>query len=345
MVTTAYFAFSAEHRANVRAELERDAVGKVGVADVARALGAKWRALSDDEKKEWATRASEVSKRAAEGNPGGKGDATTGGVAVKRARTDATTAVSELPVSRVKKLVARDEDVSRLSRGAALALAAAVEHFVKLVVVGSQAMMRGAGRKTLRFEDFEAHVRRMENLGFIRDQMQAVREAITASAPVSRNNNNAADAQIDIGENNANATTGATAPASKNPDDGDAHIKKAMRPLTLTSFFGAAQEPDADAERNGTTTATADAATTHRPDVGDERVREEGAETEDEDELEADDGDDDVEKDRARVDDEDEDQDDIVADVHVDDEHDIDADDDDDDDDDDAHRGLDDDTL
>ena len=49
---TAYFAFSAAHRAAVREELQAAAgpEGKVGVAAVAQALGRKWQALDDSEK-------------------------------------------------------------------------------------------------------------------------------------------------------------------------------------------------------------------------------------------------------------------------------------------------------
>lgn len=49
---TAYFAFSAAHRAAVREELQAaaGAEGKVGVAAVAQALGRKWQALDDSEK-------------------------------------------------------------------------------------------------------------------------------------------------------------------------------------------------------------------------------------------------------------------------------------------------------
>ena len=49
---TAYFLFAEEHRASVRQEL-LDAAGegqKVGVADVGKAMGDKWRGLSDEEK-------------------------------------------------------------------------------------------------------------------------------------------------------------------------------------------------------------------------------------------------------------------------------------------------------
>ena len=49
---TAYFAFSSEHRATVREELQAVAGSdqKVSVAEVAKTLGQKWRALDDAEK-------------------------------------------------------------------------------------------------------------------------------------------------------------------------------------------------------------------------------------------------------------------------------------------------------
>ena len=49
---TAYFAFSNDNRAAVRAELEAAAEegAKIGVGDVAKGLGRRWSELSDEEK-------------------------------------------------------------------------------------------------------------------------------------------------------------------------------------------------------------------------------------------------------------------------------------------------------
>ena len=49
---SAYFAFSNEHRAAVREELQASAEGdqKISVAVVAKGLGERWRALDDEAK-------------------------------------------------------------------------------------------------------------------------------------------------------------------------------------------------------------------------------------------------------------------------------------------------------
>jgi hypothetical protein len=53
---TAYFVFTEEHRAAAKAELESQGA-KAGVAQVAKLVGAKWAALSDEEKQLYKDRA------------------------------------------------------------------------------------------------------------------------------------------------------------------------------------------------------------------------------------------------------------------------------------------------
>lgn len=54
---TAYFLFSEEHRAAAKADLAAQDGAKAGVAQVAKLVGAKWAALSDEEKQQYKDRA------------------------------------------------------------------------------------------------------------------------------------------------------------------------------------------------------------------------------------------------------------------------------------------------
>lgn len=60
MPPTAYFLFASEHRAAAKAELEAQAGAKSGVAQVAKLIGAKWSALSDEEKEVYKQRAQQL---------------------------------------------------------------------------------------------------------------------------------------------------------------------------------------------------------------------------------------------------------------------------------------------
>lgn len=57
---TAYFLFSDENRASAKAELEAQPDGKKGVAQVAKLIGQRWAALSDEEKQKYKERAQKM---------------------------------------------------------------------------------------------------------------------------------------------------------------------------------------------------------------------------------------------------------------------------------------------
>jgi hypothetical protein len=54
---TAYFLFAEEQRAAAKVQLEAQAGAKTGVAQVAKLIGSKWAALSDEEKDKYKQRA------------------------------------------------------------------------------------------------------------------------------------------------------------------------------------------------------------------------------------------------------------------------------------------------
>ncbi len=72
---TPFFVFSEEQRGPTRAEcLEKtDAAGKVTVATVAKAIGEKWRALSDEEKAVYKEKAQAALQAEAQAHPADEG--------------------------------------------------------------------------------------------------------------------------------------------------------------------------------------------------------------------------------------------------------------------------------
>lgn len=64
---SAYFVFCDQHRAETKASLQADKCGeKVSVAQVAKALGGKWRQLPEEEKKQYQQQAAEQTRHANE---------------------------------------------------------------------------------------------------------------------------------------------------------------------------------------------------------------------------------------------------------------------------------------
>ena len=96
---TAYFLFCQEHRAEEKERLLSDGRGKVNVAEVAKARGEKWKALSDEQKAEWKTKAEEARaampppEEGAEEEQGEDGEAKAG-----------TSRPDHLPLSTVRKV-------------------------------------------------------------------------------------------------------------------------------------------------------------------------------------------------------------------------------------------------
>ena len=348
MPTTAYFAFSAANRAAVREHLEahRDTNadgadvgddnaqragkrgGGVSVADVAKELGKRWRLLSDDERQGW--------KETAAKEDGGRGG-------VKRQRTSADDAqtkaspASGIPIARLKKMLMRDAELKRVARDAMGAVSQATENFIVYVSTLAYQQAKASKRKTVKFEDFAACIRRHQNLGFLRDHLPAIREAVVNSTVVTTSlAENEERRRIREAERNAPASK------KKKKDGSAASVKTAagarkqpaeMMTRTITSFFGAA----ATANGKDTNGGEADAAMDDRErdalpgvadgDSEDAGVAPAGGEIDVAEAREGaidddhhDDGDDDDDEVEEDVDDDDDDD----ADILVEDEHDMD---------------------
>ncbi|PSC76788.1 Tryptophan-tRNA ligase [Micractinium conductrix] len=174
---TAYFLFSDENRASAKAELEA-AGSKLGVAQVAKLVGQRWGALSDEEKQKYKERAAalqvEAAAAAAEAtaeqqqqSPGGDGaagdDAAAGG-----GKAAPPPPPFGLPTGSVKRIITLDSEVQRVSADAVRAIAKAAELFVGALAVKSMEHAAADKRKNFKFADVE-HVagrdRRLQDMG------------------------------------------------------------------------------------------------------------------------------------------------------------------------------------
>eukprot|EP00889_Picochlorum_renovo_P005069 jgi/Picre1/32099/NNA_007447.t1 len=157
---TAYFIFTGEQRPHVREKLLAERGGdKVSVADVAKEIGARWRQLSDDEKQKYKDAAA-AAAAAANVDPSSSKDGDKGS-----AKKDQR---AMLPLSLVKKVICRDEEVKRVSGDAVRVIAEATGMFIGLLATRSLEYAKAQKRKNFKFSDIEAAARsdsRMKEIG------------------------------------------------------------------------------------------------------------------------------------------------------------------------------------
>ena len=149
---TAYFIFTDEQRPHAREKLLAERGGdKVSVADVAKEMGTMWRQLSDEEKQKY----KDAAAAAATTSPSSK-------VSAKREQP------AMLPLSLVKRIICRDEEVKRVSGDAVRVIAEATGMFIGLLATKSLEYAKAQKRKNFKFSDIEAAARadsRMKEIG------------------------------------------------------------------------------------------------------------------------------------------------------------------------------------
>ncbi len=156
----AYFAFTEEHRAEEREKLlkGREEGAKVSVADVAKALGSRWKTLSEEEKQKYKdtaaakAKAKEQEKEANREAGGAAGEADAEGKESKKKEVRLLDGL--LALSIVKRIITSDEDVARISADGLVMVAAAADQFLGLLAQRAAAVARGSKRRTIRLEDF-----------------------------------------------------------------------------------------------------------------------------------------------------------------------------------------------
>ncbi|KAL4431280.1 hypothetical protein ABPG75_006536 [Micractinium tetrahymenae] len=191
---TAYFLFSDENRASAKAELAEQP-GKHGVAQVAKLIGQRWAALSEEEKQVYKDRAAKLQEEAAataaaeqaeqaQQSPGGS--SAEGAAAEEGGEAPAPPAA--LPISIVKRIVMMDSDVKRLSAEAVRAIAKAAELFAGQLAVKAMEHAAKGKRKNFKASDVEqlaSRDRRLIDMGLreiLEEHAQAAAEAAAAAA-------------------------------------------------------------------------------------------------------------------------------------------------------------------
>lgn len=164
---SAYFVFSEIERKRTKEDLIAGGAEKVSVADVAKALGEKWRNKSDEEKRKYAEMAEKEAAEAAEKmDVDGEEDGNNDGEKEKGALT--------IPLSMVRKIILLDEDVKKVSKEAVENVAVATEAFLEFLALESGKVAASLNRKAIRFEDVHAAARKFPPLEFVDEHLALV---------------------------------------------------------------------------------------------------------------------------------------------------------------------------
>lgn len=167
---SAYFIFSGERRDTIKQRLlaERaDESKSVSVADVAKEIGAEWKQLSEEEKQVYKDKSNAIAEELrAQG--GAEENAEDDQGAVAAGKKGAAQGPSILPLSLVKKLACKDEEVKRISGDAVRVIAEATGLFLGDLASQAYSYAVSKKRKNFKFSDVE-HVarkdRRMVDIG------------------------------------------------------------------------------------------------------------------------------------------------------------------------------------
>ncbi|KAK5077914.1 hypothetical protein LTR64_003684 [Lithohypha guttulata] len=86
-------------------------------------------------------------------------------------RPEEITGTSTLPLARVKKIIAQDEDISQASNSAAFAISVATEEFLRYLTeqAFNVAKSEAKPRKNIQYKDIAAAVSKLDNLQFLSD--------------------------------------------------------------------------------------------------------------------------------------------------------------------------------
>lgn len=149
---SAYFIFSGERRQEIKDELLKDKE-TVSMGEVAKAIGSAWKSLSDEERQRYqdlAAEQKELYKKTLEeaggANEGNEGNGAEGAL-------DQTRIHSMLPLSMVKKVVMKDDEVNRITGDALKVLTEATGLFLGNLASKSLALALGNNKKNFKLED------------------------------------------------------------------------------------------------------------------------------------------------------------------------------------------------
>ncbi|KAK5948352.1 hypothetical protein OHC33_010663 [Knufia fluminis] len=153
-------------------------------------------------------------------------------------RPEEISGTSALPLARVKKIIAQDEDIAQCSNGAAFAISVATEEFLRYLTEQAYNVAKSESkpRKNIQYKDIAAAVSKLDNLQFLSD---TVPRTVTYKQVKEKEKKakDASDAANDAMNDDPNDTTA----------NGDQTTTSKQR-----SIAHMMQKPGSHAHRNGT---------------------------------------------------------------------------------------------
>lgn len=213
---SAYFIFSGERRQEIKDELLKDKE-TVSMGEVAKAIGSAWKSLSDEERQRYqdlAAEQKELYKKTLEeaggANEGNEGNEAEGAV-------DQTARIhSMLPLSMVKKVVMKDDEVNRITGDALKVLTEATGLFLGNLASKSLALALGNNKKNFKLEDMVKVAKidaRLVDMGLVKAfEEEPFKEWLAGSGGANLQRKRTADGAADAGgRKKAVATSGGIA--------------------------------------------------------------------------------------------------------------------------------------
>ncbi|KAI0387369.1 histone-fold-containing protein [Hypomontagnella monticulosa] len=156
------------------------------------------------------------------------------------------TGQTQLPLSRVKKIVAQDQDINICSNNAAFVITLATEMFIQYIASEGFTMAKlGKPRRNIQYKDLAAAVSHQDNLEFLEDIIPktAPYKAIKAQAAATRaqliSGGGPATAEKRAGEAQKEAAAAATTNGAGGGSGSKKHRASTSRSSLNGSFVGA----------------------------------------------------------------------------------------------------------
>ena len=209
---SAYFIFSGERRQEIKDELLKDKE-TVSMGEVAKAIGSAWKSLSDEERQRYQDLAAEqkelYKKTLEEAGGANEGNGAEGAL-------DQTRIHSMLPLSMVKKVVMKDDEVNRITGDALKVLTEATGLFLGNLASKSLALALGNNKKNFKLEDMVKVAKidaRLVDMGLVKAfEEEPFKEWLAGSGGANLQRKRTADGAADAGgRKKAVATSGGIA--------------------------------------------------------------------------------------------------------------------------------------
>ncbi|EEH55923.1 uncharacterized protein MICPUCDRAFT_40449 [Micromonas pusilla CCMP1545] len=161
-----YLVYANEVREDVKRALVDAGAVKPTMGEIAKAVGVRWKTLSDAQKATYKEKADAINAETAATRAA---DAEGGEAGEDGDDEDGEEEIVTLPLARVKRIMKCDKEVKTAAVDAAKVVSKATELFLESLTEGAFLGMKAGKRKTVKYDDLEGFVMRKPRLEFLHD--------------------------------------------------------------------------------------------------------------------------------------------------------------------------------